>query len=712
MALAAHIDFETRSRTELNKSGVHRYVEDPTTDFWFFYYRMDNGPVCRWGGGPDPVELLEHIAAGGRVVAHNSVFERMVWNTKTPRHWPRLMIKQMDCTMSRAAAVSRPQSLDKLCQVLKTDHRKDQDGHGIMMQMAKPRRFNPDGTLVWWDDPERLLRLGSYCELDVLTECDTDAKLPPLTASERRVWEFDQVINDRGIPINQASVQRAPDLVEYAKKQNDKEMRQLTNHAVPRCSNDAKLIEWLASRGIDTNTVRKDVQDDLIFVAGLANDTLVQDVIELRRNSKKTSTAKYAAMLKCICSDGRIRGLLNYHGAGPGRWAGRLVQPQNFARNNYKQNGHIIEWLHELLANQALTVKEIYDCITAIHGPGSVLKILSFALRSMIEAEFGNKLVGGDFSNIEGRGNAWLANETWKLDAFRAFDAGIGPDLYKLIYSLAFGVNWQDIDDDDLRRQIGKVMELALGYQGAVNAFITMGENYALNPFDLSKPVCETTPAQVWDATAARYAAAKDKCGLFEKEWTAITILVTNYRKANPNIVQSWWDYQDAAIAAVSTPGVAMACAGGKIHYYSDQKNLWSVLPSGRMICYADPRIKTEVVTYTKANGEEAERTRRQVVFWGVDDVGRWSEKYLYGGLQCENNTQGFARDVMVDRMFAMEEANYPVILTVHDEILTEVLDIPDYNKDDFKKIMSVVPQWATGLPLAASSWEDKRYVK
>jgi DNA polymerase len=719
---AAHIDFETASRTDLIKAGVYRYAEDPTTKVWGFSYRFGNvGLVKRWRpGDPDPVDLLTHIANGGMVVCHNAAFERRVWNfvlrgTYKLSHWPAIKIIQQDCTMSRAAAIAHPQSLDKLGIALGLNQTKDSEGHTLMMKMSRPRprRFNPDGTIEWWDQPENVERLMTYCDQDIRTESEADERLPPLTDGERRVWMFDQVINDRGVYIDQLAVLRAAELVEFSKKKADSEMRTLTDRTVPKCSNDGKLIEWVRSRGIECDTVKKSVQDDLIFMGDLKGDTLVKEVIELRRAAKKTSTTKYKSMLNCVSNDSRIRGLLNYHGASTGRWAGRLVQPQNFPRVDYEEEGHVIGWLHELLHDQSLSIKDVYDLISAVHGPSAPLVILSRALRSVITAAPGKKLVGGDFSNIEGRVNAWIAGEEWKLQAFRDYDAGTGPDLYKLAYAKSFGITVEAVTKPN--RQIGKVEELALGYQGSIGAFIDMGDTYGLNPYEVSGPIMQATSSFQWDDTAAIYhRSGTVKHGLQEKEWTAIKIIVDNWRKANPKIVQSWWDLQDAAIAAVSAPGQIIHVCNGKIQYYCDGRCLWCILPGGRMLCYSSPRVETEKVKRTRDDGTTYEVYKKKVVYWGVDSqTKQWREKTLYGGLQCENIVQAASRDVMTDRMFAAEGAGFPIILTVHDELLSEPDELRhDLDDKALEQIMSIVPPAFTGLPLAAAAWQDTRYVK
>lgn len=720
---SAHIDFETRSATDLRKSGVYRYAEDPTTWPWGFCWRIGAlGPVYSWEpGDPDPVQLLNHIREGGTVACHNAAFERTIWNwvlmQRICPHWPPLTIRQQDCTMSRAAAIAHPQSLDGLGTALGTSFRKDMQGHALMMKMARPRRFNPDGSITWWDDRSDVLRNLAYCAQDVEVESEADAMLPPLSDAERAVWEYDQLINERGVCVDVKIIKRAAELVAYSKKQNDKIMRDLTQREVPKCSNDKKILEWLNARGIAATSLAKGEVGDVVFVAQAVNDHDAQQVIKLRQASWKTSTAKYVAMMECVSSDNRIRGMLNYHGASTGRWAGRLVQPQNLKRvdpdDEYLQLK--IKYLHDVLGNDAYSIPNAYEMIALVHGPLEPMDLLSNALRSMFIAAPGMKLVGGDFSNIEGRVNAWLAGEAWKLQAFRDYDNGTGPDLYKLAYARSFGVHVDSVGKGP-KRQIGKVQELALGYQGAIGAFITMGATYGLNPFTLSGPVMDATTTRQWDETAARYhVKGTNRFDLYEKEWVALKVLVDNWRAANSCIVQSWWNYQDAAIAAVDTPGTIVYPDHTRaVYYYSDGRCLWCVLPSGRLLCYAAPQLHTTEEEYVTASGETRKRFKRSVSFEGVDGVTKqWRRTTLYGGLQCENIVQAVSRDVMVEAMFRVEAAGYPVILTVHDEILAEVPENADMlYADRFAHIMANVSNTYDGLPVSVGAWEDKRYVK
>lgn len=717
-----HMDFETRSACDLKKSGVWVYAHHPSTGIWTLKYRFGNsGPMQTWKPGyPVPVELIEHIRAGGKIIAHNAAFERTIWNVVVRAlhpDWPPITIEQQDCTLARAAAIDHPQGLDQLGKVLELPVQKDMKGHALMQKMAKPRKQLPDGSYIWWDEPENIVALDDYCEDDVYVETAADERLPPLTPSEQDVWRLDQKINERGVHIDIYAVQRCAQLTELAKKRADQTMRSLTGRDVKKVSSVGQIKEWLISRGIEVdNGLGKGEHESLMYLADLRDDTVARTVIELRKATGTSSTAKYKAMLQCVSeTDARIRFLLQYHGAGPGRWAGRLVQPQNFKRVDYEEEGYQVDWLVELL-HSPFTVQEIFDCIDFVYGPLKCLQLLALSLRTMITAEADAILIGGDFSNIEGRVVAWIAREQWKLDAFAEYDAGVGPDLYKLSYSRSFGVSVDSVGKGR-KRQIGKVSELASGYQGSVGAWINMGANYGVDPYDLVLPVYEASDPHQWNTTLERYSKAKNKSGLMPKAWCAVQIIVDNWRAAHPNIVQLWWDMQDAAVLAASNPGEIVTIPQGRIQFYSDGRCMWMVLPSGRMLCYPSPRVKTTREEVERADGSTYERIRHTVWFWGVDpDKKIWTERAMYGGLLTENAVQAIARDIMVDAMFRGEEAGYELVLTVHDELLAEVKRdwavVCGLNEKHFAELMAMKQPIYDGLPISVATWQGPRYNK
>lgn len=649
------LDIETRSAVDLKKVGAYRYAEDPSTEIIACSYRVGDGPIVRGFDKPE-----------GILLAHNAGFERALLNAKLG--W-NLTPEDMDCTMARALAAGLPASLERCGSALKAPIQKDKDGRRLMLKMCRPRKVHDDGRIEWRDDPGDHERLRSYCDQDVSSECAIDARLPPLSPRERAVWVLDQTINDRGVRVDVPGVHAALLAVDEAKRRSDYLVLGLTNGAVTACTQTAKIVTWINGRGIPCESIAKGEVDELVLRADLFDDPLVEEVVRLRRAAARSSTAKYQAILDTVCKDGRVRGTLAYHGAHTGRWAGRLIQPQNFPRVDSQEN---VEAALGLLAS-AKSPSEAVDLIDLTVGPP--MEVLSQCLRAMIVAPPGKKLVGGDFANIEGRVNAWFAGERWKLDAFRAYDEGVGADLYRLAYARSFGLQPEAVDSAG--RQIGKVMELALGYQGGVGAFQTMARVYGVSVPD-------------------------SRADALKRAW----------RDANPLITQSWWDLQNAAIAAVDSRGLVVPVLEDRIRYVSDGKFLYCRLPSGRVLHYASPIVRWKKRTVT-VDGEEVDLPpARGVTYFGVNSLTKkWGPIDLYGGSQCDHIVQGTARDLLVEAMFRVEKAGYPIVLTVHDEILSEV-DEGFGSSDEFAELMAVLPPWAEGLPVSVKVWEHRRWIK
>lgn len=694
------------------------------------------------------------------MVAHNALFERLCWRwirrTLKP-YWPDIPISQWDCTLARCAALALPLGLEMACDVLQTSHRKDTEGGSLMMRMAKPRKVWPCATCFgvgcsqciagqvyeWNDDPEKVARLGLYCDDDVLAEIGLDNTLLPLSDRERRVWELDQTINDRGIRLDVPLIERCIAIIDAATTGLNAEMSRLTGGAVPKVSSVAKLVAWITAQGVPCESVAKGEQDELLLKARTDNLPHVEYAIELRQQAK-SSTAKYRAALDCAGADDRARGLKQYHGASTGRWAGRLLQPDNLYRVDAERDGADIEHAVDLVESftdpvDALAALDVV--LTSVdQKKGTLLNapmvMLAKCIRSMLIPAPGKRFVGGDSSNIEGRVNAWLAGAEWKLEAFRRADAdptNKALDLYNRSYCASFGGDPAKVKG--VPRQIGKVMELALGFQGSIMAFISMAKNYGVHPRDVAPIVKAFASAETWSAARERYYwRGVNRYDLPEDEWVALRIIVNGYRTENPEIVQGWWDLQDAAIAAVTEPGALVPAYEGRVRYLSARGFLWCSLPSRRLLAYFNPRIVETDDSYflfpddsrcakasltmpeqlqALASGAKlVDRFRKRVDYDGYDgEKRRWSTFNLYGGLQCENIVQATARDLLVEFMFEAEDKGYPIVLTVHDELLTEML-FGFGSPEELRDIMQHVPIWAEGLPLAAKTWEGRRYDK
>jgi DNA polymerase len=757
-----HIDFETCSAADLTACGVHKYAQHLTTMVHMMAYQFEGGPRKIWFmWGDFPQEVLEHVLAGGTVVAHNAAFERVLWNVVLMRQvrpgglpLPRLTIKQMDCTMARAAALGLPGGLDYVAEVMEVENRKDAVGKKLMLKYCQPKAKHQlaDGTATyeWWHDgpqaDEDMRREGEYCLQDVATEADIDRVLLPLSARERRVWELDQEINDRGIQLDLKLVEAAIGVVEVAGARLHTRMAELTGNAVENCDQVQKLVAWINSRGIPCTSIAKGVQDELLIAAEGIDDKAVIEAIDLRRQcGKGTPTSKFLSMVECACEDDKARGQLNYHGATTGRWTGRLIQFQNLPGVDEERDGANVAAALAVLACDWMTAEAKADAIAFVCG--SILPVLSRCLRAMVVASPGCRFVGGDLSNIEGCVAAWLVDEDWKVEAYREYQAGRGDDLYKIAYSRAFGVAVEKVSK--AQRQVGKVQELSCSYQGSVGAFVGMCRNYGVKPDTMVPAIRGAATDEAWAAAnAAMKRPGTRRFNLSEDTWTALKVAITLWRDSHPAMVPAWYELQDSAIRAVENtdefdehgnltrPAEVVWCLNNRIAYVHTRQVLWCLLPSGRTLAYHKPRIKGyfeyqvidadgrttwadehETEKLIKAGccrTDAAPRSKRKVIFEEYDSLKkRWLVNYdgLYGGLQFENVVQAIARDVMVEGMFAAEDRGYPIVLTVHDELLC---DVPEGHgsAEELREIMATVPAWCPGLPLAAKTWEGQRYEK
>ena len=637
------VDFETRSIIDLKKTGVYPYAQHPTTDVWCMAYAKDNGDVQVWlPGQPVPDVIRDAAVSGEAFRAHNAQFERVIWHQIMVKRYgfPGVALEQWHCTAAECRAMGLPGSLDGAAKALGLTHQKDAIGQRLMLRMAKPRTVAPDGTIVWWNVPDRVAALVAYCKQDVVVERAIAAKVHRLTDAERAVYLLDQKINDRGVQIDTRLVEAGIEVIEIANQKANAEISELTDGAVSGVTKNADLSAWLGVGSVAKANVREMLTQNL--------SPKVRRVLELRQEASKSSVAKLAAFMECRCSDNRVRGLLLYHGAATGRWSGRLVQPQNFPRGDFK---------HTVIADAiSLVLKKDYEGIDALYG--SAHGLIASMLRACFIAKPGCVFFSADYSAIEARVLAWLAGEKDALDVFRS-----GQDIYCHAATGIYGRTITPADKDE--RQIGKVAVLALGYQGGVKAFQSMATVYGLDIPD-------------------------EKADEIKNAW----------RKANSRIAAWWSALEEAALDAVNTgAGVAPGVIFGR-----DADWLWCQLPSGRRLWYANPRLVERETPWGAL--------RLSVKCDGVNSVTKKFEPFdLYGGLLAENIVQAVSRDLMASAMLRLEDAGYPIVMTVHDEVVAESSEEKG-SLAEFTAILCKLPPWAKGLPLTAEGWSGQRYRK
>ncbi len=687
------IDFETRSVVELKEAGPFVFAEHSTTEVWVACYAIGGGPVDVWHpGDPVPANLTAHVRAGLPLIAHNASFERVVWaKILSPRHgWPEPTLEQWHCTAAMAAAMALPRKLEKAAQVLGCTFQKDMVGNKLILRMAKPRTVegvpcplcdaagseqagsaecpcqrDPSWRLkvTWHDDAKSIKRGTEYCIRDVETERELLTKLRPLPAFEREVWLLDQRINDRGVFVDLPIVCNAQRIVVDRLKELNSELYEVTAGAVGAATQIAKLLAWLRSKGVELPGGTESNKLDKEKVKVLLQGDLPAEcrrALEIRLEAAKTSTAKLQAYADRTSADGRMRDNLIYAGAGrTGRWSGKGAQLQNVPRPPESMKSNDIDWMLKFIDSE-WRIQDI-EMLMPVQG----LDLITACLRAMLISVPGHDLIAADYNAIEARGTAWLADAKGMLSVF---ERGEDPYLYMAcqIYNKPQGSLTRE--GHPIERQLGKTAVLGLGYQMGAERF---------------KKTCEKDGVPITDDQAERVKRI--------------------YRASNPEIVRLWRELQEAAIRAVQNPGKWVEAANGRLGFLMDGRWLHLRLPSSRLLTYANPRYELAETRFGPG---------WTVTFEGIDSfTHRWERRQIYGGMWCENAVQAICRDLLANAMLNIEAAGYPIVLSVHDEVVAEVRD-KFGTVEEFEQIMCRLPDWASGFPVKADGWRAKRYRK
>lgn len=689
------LDLETRSDCDIKKAGGQRYAEDPTTQITLFGYAIDDAPAKVWDLTETklpPQDLLEACGKKDTIfIAHNSAFDRTVLKHKLSPTFGD--VNRWQDTMIRAYSVGLPGALGQLSQVLgmPQDKAKDQDGHRLVMKFCKPHKTRKG--LVRYDrttDPEDWARFVNYCRLDVEAMREMTKRVPAWNCTEEmwNDWRIDQNINDRGICLDNALVDAAVAAAAEEARERNAEIFDATYGYVDTTTKSARLMLYL----LDVNGIRMpDMKKATVerYIEDVDMPEIVRELLALRLQGAKASIKKYVALKNARCADGRLRGTMQFMGASrTGRWAGRIFQPQNLPRGSLKPK----QVESAIKAIKSGCAHMLYDDLNAV---------LSSCIRGCVVAPKGKKLVVADLSNIEGRVIAWLAGEEWKLEAFRKYDRGEGPDIYIATYAQTFGVDPKDVDKN--KRQIGKVLELSLGYEGGVGAFIMFAVPYHVDLDELAAIARDSVdPRYLKEATKFWDFAVEKKIthGLKRETFIACDAIKRAWRARHPKIVQMWYGMGEAAVTLASGASKRVD-VNDRVFMVSPYRNwITTVIPSGRGICYPGVALAkdghSDAVTYQGIN----QKTRQ----WGVQKT--------YSGKLVENLVQSTARDILMRGIANAEKAGYKVVMHVHDEIIAEAPDTPEFSAEGLAKCMTSMPEWADGLPLAAAGFEGYRYRK
>jgi len=641
---------------------------------------------------PGQLEIAIRDADEYQIVAHNAAFERTIFNQY--KDWPFRYLADgpnWHCTMAQALLHGLPGSLQALSEIFKLpyDEAKDKGGHKLVLLFCKPLS---DGTRATRKThPAEWEKFKEYCRKDVEAERALYKKMPMWNCDEfeRDVYEVDRKINDRGFLVDVELAEAAVKILAKEKQSRDNRVWESTGGNITAATQRDKMLEHLLdAHGISlpdmtNSTLTRRLEDP---------DTppAVKELISLRLESAGTAPKKYSALLKSASSDGRLRGTLQYCGASrTGRWTGRIFQPQNLPR-------------------PALPADEIDTGIKAVKADvadllyESVTPILSSALRGVIIAPEGKKLVVADLSSIEGRVLAWIAGEAWKVKAYADYDKGEGYDMYVQTYAKTFRKRPEDVTKKE--RQLGKVLELALGYGGGVGAFISFANIYHI---DLSELAEDMTIFPMEDRLAAKslWDWSEEQGRTFDlpmQVFMACECIKRMWRAANPKIKDFWAALENGVRIVVGDPTqtihVKQALGFSDAICKIDKESAWLriKLPSGRYLCYGGIDVYNGKIRYS-----------------GVNPYSRkWVKQETYGGKLAENIVQAVSRDIFAYGMLNAESAGYEVVLSVHDELITETPDNENYTAKVLSKIMTSPPRWACGLPLAAAGFESYHYRK
>ena len=552
------VDIETYSEVDIKTCGLYRYATDPSFEILLIAWATDDGggfgetQCCDIASGdPFPTELLEAFQSGTvRLIAHNASFERVCFSAHLQRLFPGQYLQpgaflspdNWLCTMVMAGSLTLPLALKDVGTVLKTAQQKDKEGERLIKLFSmpcKPTKSNGYRTRnLPRHYPADWVKFKGYCIQDVNTEIDIYKRLKrfPMPDREWHHYRVNERVNDRGVKIDTELVQQAIACDLMLSDAMTKRAYELTGLENP--NSVSQLKSWLDERGIPMDSLgKKDVAQMIGELDKNGVDEEAMDMLKLRLQMAKSSVKKYQAAERCVCPDGRARGLFQFYGASrTGRYSGRNIQLQNLPQNHIST----LEQARELVKMGC------FDMVESIYG--NTPDVLSQLIRTMLVPKEGCEFIVADFSAIEARVLAWEAEEQWVLDAFEN-----GEDLYCATASQMFHVPVVKHGVNGELRQKGKIATLACGYGGSSGALISMG---AL------------------------------QMGLKEEELPEI---IDSWREANPKIVQYWWDVEKAAMTAYKTGERSEI---GKIAFEFWSGTLWMVLPSGRRLAYLKPRTQ------------------------------------------------------------------------------------------------------------------------
>jgi len=661
-------------------------------------YTVGEQPVECWRvdeGETMPASLDTAYSQKGTVfVAHNAPFDR-----NALYHGLGMMteLAQWQCTMAQAYAHALPGSLGALGAVLglPADGQKNADGKRLIQMFCVPDK-NGKRKCTYKTDPIDWEKFVAYAIQDAVTLRKIRKLLPThnYVGEHLKLYYADQEINERGFKVDMPLIDAAMKVCDKNREALDAECEKLTNGIITAATQRQRILHHLVG---EEGFIMLNLQADTIKKA-LDEETMskpARRMLEIRLEGAMTSIAKYRRARETAGAGDRVRNTLQFAGAGrTGRWAGRGFQPHNMPRPTLKPEfieGEIIPAV--LKGNVSKVHKNINEACANM-------------LRSVIVAKEGHELVVSDWKNIEGRVLAWLAGEQWKLDGYAAYDAGDGPDSYVALYARSFGISVDDVTG--AQRQMGKGMDLSMGFGGGVGAFRNVASTYGLDLDELGRLVPNIVEPEILKKANARwehcYIRGED-LGLEPDVFRACDALKQVWRKQHPCTTELWWTLERAVKSVIRNPGTSWKVAGCQLWY----TGAWLIieLPSGRRILYAKPQVK---IIY-EHDEETDEPIARDSISYMNANAKQWRRERSYGGKFAENITQAVANDVLRAAILTCKNEGWNTVLHVHDEIINEEI----YGTRSLEKLNELMTRqlpWSKGLPLAAAGYVGNRYKK
>lgn len=648
------IDIETVSDENINKCGVYRYAESELFNILLVSYSIDNGSVVTVdvdNGEKLPDDVLKALTDKSVIKkAFNVNFERICLSVYLRRNYPDLLDfedsvgnyiapESWQCDMIHCRYLGMLSSLEDMGRLLRLKEKKMSEGKELIKYFCTIHE-DKNGNLLFYDKsdaPKKWRAFKEYNRRDVETELKIQSYLCEIPVPDF-IWEefyIDQRINDRGILVDTEYAIRAVELDKQIKKELFTKLKEQTKIGNPNSAEQMK--DWLRSKGIEAKSLDKESVKEILLNA--PDD--IKEILSMYQQLSKSSVKKYDTMLNVVCEDHRARGMFSFYGANrTGRFSGRLIQLQNLPQNH----------LNNLAEIKGLIKSGDFDAVK--ENNENVPDVLSQLIRTAFIPPEDKKYIVADFSAIEARVIAWIADEKWRIQAFAN-----GEDIYCASASKMFGVTVEKNGVNGHLRQKGKIAELACGYGGSIGAIKAMGGTELKQTDD------------------------------------ELFMLVNDWRKSSPNIVKFWGDVQTTAEKVITDQN---SLTLGRLKFSYESGIFFIELPSGRRLAYVRPKV------------EKNDDGRRIITYEGVGENHKWARLKTYGAKLVENITQGIARDLLMYSMITMQDMN--IVGHVHDEVIVECDN--ETTVEQICSLMEKTPEWADGLLLRADGYECKFYMK